>query len=131
MSERELVKELRGDFSLHRQEDEPYWDSDTYTLTAPQWYVAWSIPTAYATGLLASQEEVLDWHIGRGTHQLVEGILDNPVVKEAVDTQVQRALEDAKENLLKRLYEAEYKGRLDGYLVRKIVEEEFDGNRNT
>jgi hypothetical protein len=86
MSTPELIATF-DDFSLHRRdtdmEEFGLKNTASYTVDAPRWYVTFAL--ADDTLELSSGQDILDWHVERATRQIVDAILDNPVVRAEVN----------------------------------------------
>lgn len=84
MSTPELVEQF-ADFSVHRRpsEEEHGMDATTYTVDAPRWYVAFGLVDE--TLELSNGMDILQWHVERATRQVVDAILDNPVVSREIN----------------------------------------------
>lgn len=85
MSTPELMMELPAQFTLSRRPapGDEYYLGEEYTVNAPKWYVKFFL--ADETLLLSTGTDILEWHIDRATRQVVDAILDNPVVSEEIN----------------------------------------------
>ena len=84
MTTPELI-DAKEQFTLHRRESEEEFGikgTTHYTVDAPRWYVTFNL--ADETLELANGQDILSWHFERGTRQIIDAILDNPLVSAEV-----------------------------------------------
>jgi len=93
-----------------------------YTLHAPLWRTKWLLTEEEANNPI---HDLPRYMVRDGVRRIVGGILDNRVVREAVDAQIEQALEVAKKNLHEwALRNADSRGMIEAYQLHNYLEED-------